>query len=293
MKRLSFSALQAPRVTIPAVSIARKFLFCILLCALCSAVKYPRPAGYVSDFANVLDPSTRQALEAQLSDYERTSTNEIAVVTIPSLDGESIEFFAARLFKEWGVGKNGKDNGVLILVAPNDRQARIEVGYGLEGQLTDGLSGQIIREDMAPYFARGEYGKGIHASVDKIIRVQRDPDAAPLVGYRSGFRGILPQVFPIAVLFLAMAPFTTVALVLALLAIYAINTKMSLASLLFIIPGLALDWRFRDRLRQHWSSGGGRGGFGGGGGVGGGFGGGGFGGFGGGSSGGGGASGRW
>src|SRR6185369_4660356 len=94
---------------------ARGISLCLLLPILCLAAKYPKPKGYVSDFANILDTSSRQQLEQELSEFERSTTHEIAVVTIPSLENNTVEDFAGRLFKEWGIGKKGKDNGVLIL----------------------------------------------------------------------------------------------------------------------------------------------------------------------------------
>src|SRR5690348_9508325 len=119
------------------------FLFLCLIWSFCNspilfASSHSKPQGYVSDFAHVLSSDTRQALEAKLSNFERATTNEIAVVTVPSLEGDTEEDYAVRLFKEWGIGKKGKDNGVLILIAPHERRARIEVGYGLEEVLPDG-----------------------------------------------------------------------------------------------------------------------------------------------------------
>src|SRR6185295_16176706 len=116
----------------------------------------------------VLDPASKQSLEQQLSEFEHSTSNEIAVVTVPSLEGDTIEDYAVRLFKEWGIGKKGKDNGILILVAPNERKVRMEVGYGLEPQLTDGMAGQIIRENMTPYFRQAQYGQGIIAAIEAI-----------------------------------------------------------------------------------------------------------------------------
>src|SRR5258706_7959773 len=131
---------------------------------------YPSPAGYVTDAANILDASSKSQLEIQLSEFERQTSIEIAVATVPSLEGEPIESYAVELFKQWGVGKKGKDNGVLLLVAPQERKVRIEVGYGLEPVLPDGLGGQIIREDITPHFREKRYGDGISAGVRAIQR---------------------------------------------------------------------------------------------------------------------------
>ena len=121
----------------------------------------PQPTGYVNDFANVLDARTRSGLESTLSSLEQRTGAEVAVVTVNSLEGAPIEDYAVKLFQTWGIGKKGKDNGALILVAPNERQVRIEVGYGLEGAINDALAGRIIRERMLPAFKAGDFNAGI------------------------------------------------------------------------------------------------------------------------------------
>ncbi len=136
-----------------------------------AAGPFPPPQGYVSDFAGVLDASTRAGLEATLRDTERQTTAEIFVATVTSLDDTSIEEYAARLFKAWGIGKKGVDNGALILVAPTDRKMRIEVGYGLEPILPDGLAGDIIRTTFLPRFRDGDYAGGIRAGVARVNEV--------------------------------------------------------------------------------------------------------------------------
>ena len=93
----------------------------------------PKPTGRVNDFANIISPDVESELDAQLATLENTTSHEVAVVTVESLQGTTVEDYANRLFKEWGIGQAQKDNGVLILVAPNERDVRIEVGYGLEG----------------------------------------------------------------------------------------------------------------------------------------------------------------
>jgi len=118
--------------------------------------------GYVSDFARVMTASDVTTIKEQLKAFEGATGNEIAVVTVPSIgNDETIETYAVQLFTEWGIGKKGKDNGILILVATGDRQVRIEVGYGLEGNITDIISNNIIREVMVPSFKTGDYSTGI------------------------------------------------------------------------------------------------------------------------------------
>ena len=149
------------------------FAFCILNFALTlsAAPHYPSPQGYVTDAAHVLDAAALGPLENQLSSFEQATSIEIAAVTVPSLEGEVIETYANGLFTQWRIGKKGKDNGILILVAPLEHKVRIEVGYGLESVLPDGLCGQIIREDMLPYFKSGDYKGGLSAGVAALQQI--------------------------------------------------------------------------------------------------------------------------
>jgi len=131
----------------------------------------PDHTGAVTDLASVLSPAAEQEILARLSDVEAQTTAEIAVATVPSLDGMSVEDYGNRLFRQWGIGQKGKDNGVLILVAPPDRQVRIEVGYGLEGVLPDGLAGDIIRSQAIPAFRDGNFEQGIRDTVDRVATI--------------------------------------------------------------------------------------------------------------------------
>ena len=135
------------------------------------AAGLPRAAGYVSDYAGMLDARTRAGLNEILTRLERKTGAEVAVVTVQSLEGGDIDTFASELYSKWGVGKKGKDNGVLIVVALKERKWRIEVGYGLEGILPDGLCGQIARERMVPYFKQGRYGNGLTAGALAVAAV--------------------------------------------------------------------------------------------------------------------------
>ena len=131
----------------------------------------PKPAGRVNDFANVIDPAIEAEIDRRLDLLEQTTSSEIAVVTVASLDGASVEEYASRLFKAWGVGQGPEDNGVLVLVAPSEREMRIEVGYGLEGVLPDGLAGQVIRDDFTPRFRDGDYSGGIRSGVNRVADI--------------------------------------------------------------------------------------------------------------------------
>ena len=127
------------------------------------------PRGLVNDFANLLNTDDVSTLETKLEKFKQQTGQEIAVVTVTSLGGDTVENFAEKLFKEWGIGQKNADNGVLLLIAKEDRQLRIEVGYGLEGALTDAQSYWIINEQITPAFKAGDYALGINAGVDKIM----------------------------------------------------------------------------------------------------------------------------
>ncbi len=120
-----------------------------------------RARNYVTDKANVLSSGTEQSLNQLLLTLERSSTAEVAVYTVKSLQGDYIESYAVKLFEQLGIGKKDKDNGVLFLIAPKERQLRIEVGYGLEGAITDGIAGQIRDQYVIPNFRQNDYDKGV------------------------------------------------------------------------------------------------------------------------------------
>jgi len=139
-----------PRVTI--------FLWIFLFCvpSVLRALDVPkRPEGYVTDKAGLLSPQTKMQLEGVLRQYEQKTSNQIVIVTFPSLEEESLGDFSIRLAEAWKVGQKGRDNGVIFLIFKEDRKMRIEVGYGLEGVLPDALAGQIIQQRVAPLFSPG------------------------------------------------------------------------------------------------------------------------------------------
>lgn len=137
----------------------------------------PQPVGRVNDFANVLSASARTQLETLLKSLEDETHAEVAVATVDSLDGISIEEYATRLFREWGVGQAALDNGVLVLVAPTEREIRIEVGYGLEPVLPDALASAIIRDDFLPSFRDGKFEAGLLRGVARVVDVVRKKQA--------------------------------------------------------------------------------------------------------------------
>lgn len=139
----------------------------------------PDLSGRVVDLGGVLSPATESALTTTLAGHEQASSDQVVVATIDSTDGESIESYANRLFRHWGLGQAEENNGVLLLVAVNDRKMRIEVGYGLEGTLTDVLAKLIIDNTIVPNFRQGDFEGGISAGVDDILAVLTG-DAAEL-----------------------------------------------------------------------------------------------------------------
>ena len=146
---------------------------CVLLVvpALAQTLGFPQLTGRVVDSANLLNPEQRAALEAKLKAHEDKTTDQVVVATVPSLGGTSVEDYANRLYRHWRLGQKAKNNGALLLVAPTERKVRIEVGYGLEGALTDALSGVIIRTAIAPRFKGGDFADGINAGVDAVLSV--------------------------------------------------------------------------------------------------------------------------
>ena len=150
----------------------------ILAAITAAAVNVPYLTGRVTDNAEILSDAVQKSLSDKLKAHENATGNQIAVLTIPSLEGESIEGYAETVFKEWKLGQKGKDNGVLLIVAPQDHRLRFEVGYGLEGTLPDSLTGSIIRTVITPRFKSGDFGGGIEAGVDAIIQVLETGETA-------------------------------------------------------------------------------------------------------------------
>jgi len=180
------AALRLARIALP-------FLAALLAASATLAADVPYLTGRVVDNAEILSPAARAQLDSKLAAHEQATSNQVVVLTLQSLDGESIEGFATRVFDAWKLGQKGKDNGVLVIVAPNDRRMRIEVGYGLEGTLTDALSARIIRDRMAPRFKASDYDGGVAAGVDAIMATLegRASEAAPAAGESNKGGGLL------------------------------------------------------------------------------------------------------
>ncbi len=149
-------------------------IFCILLLTSVSyALEVPKLEGYVNDYADMISPQARAELENELRSFEQTDSTQIVILTIPSLEGDPIEDFGIKAADAWKIGQKGKDNGAIFIVAKQDRKMRIEVGRGLEGKLTDLMSGRIIDLVVKPRFKRGDYDGGFIAGVSAIIDTTR------------------------------------------------------------------------------------------------------------------------
>ncbi len=156
-----------PARWIPAVAgAALAFLVASLALA---ALVFPPLTGRVVDQANILPPAARTAIEAKLAALEDKSGIQLVLATVPSLQGSDIETYSVELARAWKIGEATKNNGLVLLVAPNEKKVRIEVGYGLEGTMTDALSSVIIRSAIVPKFRNGDYAGGATAGVDAII----------------------------------------------------------------------------------------------------------------------------
>lgn len=138
----------------------------------------PELTGRVVDLAQMIDANDEADLVARLAAHEQSTGNQIAVLTVDSLAGENLEEFSLRVARTWALGQKDRDNGVLFLVAKNDRKMRIEVGYGLEGTLTDAIASFIIRQTVAPLFRQGLFNGGIVAGTGQIIDVLESDEAA-------------------------------------------------------------------------------------------------------------------
>lgn len=142
-----------------------------LLAAPLHAQSFPKLTGRVVDDANLLTPAQEVSLEAKLTRLEQQSKRQLVVVTIPDLQGYDIADYGFRLGDHWGIGDKDRDDGALLIVAPKERKVRVEVGYGLEGVLTDAVSGRVIRNDIVPRFKQNDYPGGISAGVDAIVNI--------------------------------------------------------------------------------------------------------------------------
>lgn len=153
-------------------SVVMAIIICVVLPLF--ALDVPPLKARVTDLAGVISPTERVKLEEKLYFFETKTSNQIVVLIIPSLKGESLEDYSIKVTDKWKLGDQNKENGILLLISINDRRVRIEVGYGLEGALTDLISSSIIRNEIAPGFRSGSYYSGIDAGITSIMLATRN-----------------------------------------------------------------------------------------------------------------------
>jgi len=293
----------------------KKYLFLVLFLACVffsvgieAEEKIPLPVGWVNDFAGVIGEGYKEKIETVIEETEGATSAEIAVATFKSISPYDEASYARLVFDNWKIGKKGKDNGVLVLIAVTEHRWRIEVGYGLEGILPDGLCGQIGRNYMVPYFRQGKYGEGLYyavAAIAKIIAQDAHTSLSSLEGVEVKKYSEKPPIFmyffvPIFFFvwnlpwpFIVGFSFT----LLFVLALFMISPILGILVIIGYIASLFVRYNYWSKLppkkRNSFFGAQTYGGTFSGGGTGGGFGGGSFGGFGGGGGGGGGAGGGW
>lgn len=157
------------RVWLPSLSVCAATL--ATLAAPARALDVPPLRGQrVNDHANLLPAARAEALEQRLAAYEKESGHQFALLVVPSLEGEDIASFGIRVYDEWKLGDEQNDDGLILIIAPNDRKMRIEVGYGLEGSVPDAVAAGVIRDVLAPAFRRNDFAGGIDAAFDALMR---------------------------------------------------------------------------------------------------------------------------
>lgn len=178
----------------------------LLLPHMSFCLEVPQLRGHVNDYANLLSPGTSQKLEQALTEFERSESTQIVVLTITSLEGESLEEYSIKVAEAWRIGQAKLDNGAILLIAKQERKIRIEVGRGLEGKLTDLVSGRIIRGDITPYFKSNDYDSGITSGVSSIMQVVRGEYQAQPRDLKQGKKSAEP-VFTLLVFLLVAIVF--------------------------------------------------------------------------------------
>ena len=182
--------------------------------AALAAKEVPFLATRVNDLANIVPQAVRERLETQLEDLERRSGAQVAVLTVDSLDGDTIEDFSVRVFQTWKIGRKGVDDGALLVVARQERRMRIEVGYGLEERLTDARSRHILDNVVRPHFRDGNFGAGIQAGVEAIVATVEGaalPSPRPAPSHQFG--SIVGLIFFAGIFVIVIGTFSLVALV--------------------------------------------------------------------------------
>jgi uncharacterized protein len=257
MKRLFIGVVAALLVATP-----------ILLGPAFAQPKFPPLSGRVVDQADILSAGAEADLTQKLAALEASTTDQVVVATVPSLQGYEIEEFGYQLGRAWGIGTEAKDNGVVFIVAPNERKVRIEVGYGLEPVLTDALSSTIIQGQVIPRFKAGDMEGGVVAGTDAILQqLQRPEDEARAIAAQAGERqGAAEFGFPAA----PLVPILFFLVLFFVLSRIGRRRRRRSSGLGGVLPWIILDSIARSGRGSGWGGGGGwsggGGGFGGGGG---------------------------
>jgi uncharacterized protein len=163
-----------------------------------------KPTGRVNDYANVVDPPSESFIEERLRRFEQATGHQMVVAVFPGLEDEYIEPVAAELFQKWGLGSRERNDGILLVLFLRERLSRIEVGYGLEGVLTDARCSRILREKLAPEFGTGRYGQGLRAAVQAVEELLADPAAAAAAEAAAKPKGGFPPIVGIFLLALVL-----------------------------------------------------------------------------------------
>ena len=151
--------------------IVAALVFTLATLASAQNYRFPEPGGWVNDFAGIIPYEFESRIKSLAEEVEKKTGVEVTVVTVEHMDGMVVEEYANRLYEEWGIGKGGEDNGLLMLLAMEERKVRIEVGYGLEGILPDGRVGEILDRYALPDFRDGDYGSGLYRSLVAVAGV--------------------------------------------------------------------------------------------------------------------------
>jgi len=176
----------------------------VLLPLPLQALDVPQLSGRVNDYAHVLSPVAAQQMERKLADFERDQSTQIAVLTVPSLQGDDMDRFAIHVAEQWKLGQKGKDNGVLLVLALAEHKVRIEVGMGLQGVLPDVTASHIIRDVMRPHLAAGNFDQGMAAGIDAIISATRGEFKASPHGGGTTAHKRTSSRFPVLLLLIAV-----------------------------------------------------------------------------------------
>jgi uncharacterized protein len=155
----------------------------LLAVTVCFALDVPALKGRVNDYADIISPAVEQQVVQTLAALEQAESTQIVVLTVPSLKGEALEDYSIRVAEQWAIGQKGLDNGAILLISTGDRKLRIEVGYGLEGRLTDLIAGRIIRDIIVPQFKQGNFDQGVINGVNAMVSA-----------VRGEFKGVGPSV---------------------------------------------------------------------------------------------------